>query len=290
MPILSWIGALVVLLVGALTLNGVTQSLEGRDSIFIHFGWVTLILLIGGALFPFWGWTSTGWVLGVAAAWSIVPPLAGRLLGDGVPSGYMYHGDPQGIGDAKDNARSDKNSGGPPPSDVVPDEHHKVEYHKGYPGKLREYRSKDGLNQDESIAQVVPYFAEPLGDSDCYFHGHAVARNCEKLDRLADRIGTPRLSSFGFNDDFRGEALAWPPANVGLKSVTDLLDHLSQLPVSEHSDSTADGDLTEIADDLGRFELALHSAAERDVKFCLVLLHSAGTNKREHDIRQGSFF
>ena len=151
MPILSWIGALVVLLVGALTLNGVSQSLEGRDSVFIHFGWVTLILLVGGALFPFWGWTSTGWVLGVAAAWSIVPPLAGRLLGDGVPSGHIiYHGDPHGAGDAEDNARSGKNSGGPPPSDVLPDEHHKVEYHKGYPGKLREYRSKDRLKEDES--------------------------------------------------------------------------------------------------------------------------------------------
>ncbi len=107
MPILIWIGALVVLLVGALMLNGVGQSLEGRDSVFIHFGWVTLILLVGGALFPFWGWMSTGWVLGVAAAWSIVPPLAGRLLGDGPPSGYVYHGDPHDTGDAEGSARPD---------------------------------------------------------------------------------------------------------------------------------------------------------------------------------------
>ncbi len=110
MAILSWIGALVVLLVGALILNGVGQSLEGRDTTFIHFGWVTLILLIGGALFPFWGWTSTGWVLGAAAAWSIVPPLASRLLlfGDRAPSGYMYHSDdPPGTGDAEDTARPD---------------------------------------------------------------------------------------------------------------------------------------------------------------------------------------
>ncbi len=108
MAIPSWIVALVVLLVGALILNGVGQSLEGRDSIFIHFGWVTLILLVGGALFPFWGWTSTGWVLGVAAAWSIVPPLASRLLGDRAPSGHMYHGDdPPGTGDAEDRARPD---------------------------------------------------------------------------------------------------------------------------------------------------------------------------------------
>ena len=113
MAILSWIGALAVLLVGAIILNFVGQSLEGRDTTFLHFGWVTLILLVGGALFPFWGWTSTGWVLGVAAAWSIVPPLVGRLLGDGAPSGYMYHGD-------------SPDSGGPPPSDVLPEEHDKI--------------------------------------------------------------------------------------------------------------------------------------------------------------------
>ena len=106
MAILNWIGALVVLLVGALMLNGLSQSLEGRDSVFIHFGWVTLILLVGGALFPFWGWTSTGWILGVAAAFSIVPPLASRLLGDGGRSGnIIYHGDPHDGGDAEDRPR-----------------------------------------------------------------------------------------------------------------------------------------------------------------------------------------
>ena len=105
MAILSWIGALAVLLVGALILNGVSQSLEGRDTIFIHFGWVTLILLVGGALFPFWGWTSTGWVLGVAAAWSIVPPLAGRLLRDGPPPRQIYFGDEPGTGDGEDSPR-----------------------------------------------------------------------------------------------------------------------------------------------------------------------------------------
>ena len=102
MAILTWIGALGVLLVGALILNGVGQSLEGRATTFIHFGWVTLILLVGGALFPFWGWTSTGWVLGVAAAWSILLPLGGRLLGDDAPSGYMYHGDPPGTDAAEE--------------------------------------------------------------------------------------------------------------------------------------------------------------------------------------------
>ncbi len=108
MAILIWIGALVVLLVGALILNGVSQSLQGRDRIFIHSGWIALILLVGGALFPFWGWTSTGWVLGLAAAWSILPPLAGRLRGDGPPPRQMYHGDdPPGTGHAEERARPD---------------------------------------------------------------------------------------------------------------------------------------------------------------------------------------
>ncbi len=126
MAILNWIGALVVLLVGAIILNVVGQSLEGRDTTFIHFGWVTLILLVGGALFPFWGWTSTGWLLGVAAAWSIVPPLAARVLGDGAPSGYIYHGDPPCSGDAEENAKPNNDSVGPPPSDLLPEEHDKV--------------------------------------------------------------------------------------------------------------------------------------------------------------------
>ncbi len=126
MAILSWIGALAVLLVGAILLNAIGQWLEGRDTTFLHFGWVTLILLVGGILFPIWGWTSTGWVLGVAAGWSIVLPLVGRLLGDDVPSGHIYHGDWPGTGDAEDSARSDEDSGGPPSSDVLPEEHDKV--------------------------------------------------------------------------------------------------------------------------------------------------------------------
>ena len=147
-----------------------------------------------------------------------------------------------------------------------------------------------GVKEDESIGRVVPYFAERLGDSECYFGGYAVARHCEKLDRLADRIGTHRLSSFGFNDDFRGETLTWHPAGVGLRSVTDLLGHLGQLPVSGNSDDDVDGNLTELAADLGRFESALRSAAERKVKFCLVLLAETGSSGWEHDNREGSFY
>ncbi len=114
MAILTWIGSLAVLLFGAVMLNVIGQSLEGRDSTFIHFGWMTVIVLVGGALFPIWGWTSTGWLLGVAAAWSIIPPLADRLLGRKVPSGFVYHGDPHDSGDSEHDDKPHKDSGGQP--------------------------------------------------------------------------------------------------------------------------------------------------------------------------------
>ncbi len=90
---LSFAGALVTLGLGALVLNFVGQGLEGRTTVFLHFGWLTLVVLIGGALVPFWGWTSTAWVLGVATVWTVVPPLWERCFGDGPPTGYLYHGD-----------------------------------------------------------------------------------------------------------------------------------------------------------------------------------------------------
>ena len=93
MGILSFVGAIFALFVGAVFLNFVSQSLEGRKQIFLHFGWVTLILVVGAALFPFWGWTSTGWVLGVATLLSVGPPLWERLTSDDPPSGYLWHGD-----------------------------------------------------------------------------------------------------------------------------------------------------------------------------------------------------
>lgn len=90
---LSFIGALVALLLGALILNFASQQLEGRKTFFLHFGWLTSVVVIGGALFPFWGWTSTAWVLGASTAWSVGPPLWERFFGDGPPTGYLYHGD-----------------------------------------------------------------------------------------------------------------------------------------------------------------------------------------------------
>ncbi len=95
---LGFAGVLVVLLLGAVLLNFAAQTLEGRDSVFLHFGWLTLVVATGAALFPFWGWTSTAWVLGVATLWSLAPPLWQRFFGD-PPKGTLYHGDPPEAGE-----------------------------------------------------------------------------------------------------------------------------------------------------------------------------------------------
>ncbi len=93
MALLNFLGALTALLIGALILNFVSQSLEGRTTYFLHFGYVIMIVVVGAGLFPLWGWASTAWVLGVTSVWSLLPPLWQRLFGDENPSGYVWHGD-----------------------------------------------------------------------------------------------------------------------------------------------------------------------------------------------------
>jgi len=114
MDILSMLGALVSLLVGALILNFVSQGLEGRKTYFLHFGFVITILVVGAAVFPFWGWTSTAWVLGVAALWSILPALWQRFSRGSEPSGYLWHGDdpaPQDAETSKPGSGADQEKG-----------------------------------------------------------------------------------------------------------------------------------------------------------------------------------
>ncbi len=93
MAILDFLGALVALLVGAIFLNFAEQGLAGRKTYFLHFGFVMMLVVVGGTLFWFWGWTTTAWVLGVAALWSLGPLICQRLFGAEPPPGCLWHGD-----------------------------------------------------------------------------------------------------------------------------------------------------------------------------------------------------
>jgi hypothetical protein len=87
--IVSWALAVAVLLIGAVFLNLLSSSLAGYEEFPLHFGVVSLVTVIGAVLFPFWGWTSTGWVLGVVAAWGIGSALWERQSGS---KNVLYHG------------------------------------------------------------------------------------------------------------------------------------------------------------------------------------------------------
>ncbi len=93
--ILKFLGVILLLFFGAGVFHCIGQSLEGRKTTFLHFGWMTLIATIGAISYSFWGWISTIWVLGFAAAWTVIPGLWVQFFSKGKPSGYFYHGDNQ---------------------------------------------------------------------------------------------------------------------------------------------------------------------------------------------------
>lgn len=51
------------LLVGSTLLWFIAEWIEGKRTFQLHLGNILFATLIGLALFPFWGWTSTGLVL-----------------------------------------------------------------------------------------------------------------------------------------------------------------------------------------------------------------------------------
>jgi hypothetical protein len=115
--VLKFLGAIFVLFASAGLFHGVGQMLEGRTTVYAHFGWMTLVAALGAILYPFWGWTSTLWLVGGAAAWTIAPGLWIRLFGEGKPGGYLYHGDSPDSDNPDARFRNPENPGDPPPRD-----------------------------------------------------------------------------------------------------------------------------------------------------------------------------
>lgn len=123
-------------------------------------------------------------------------------------------------------------------------------------------------------AFVVPYFGSRVGEIETYTHGGAIARRVGELDELAGALGVRPLSVFGWNDDFAGEPLVWHESAEGLVTVEALLDHLR----AEGADEAP------IIDDLERIAHALARAAEKEIRFCLLLRHGTTTSGHEWDV------
>ncbi|MGN6546791.1 MAG: hypothetical protein ACTHK7_17175 [Aureliella sp.] len=132
-------------------------------------------------------------------------------------------------------------------------------------------------------AQVMPYFQRPVGDIDTFLAGKTLIRYLNQLDAAAEQLGVAPLSSFGFNDDLRGEQLHWHSPSQGLATVNALLQWLetANAPASVAALLRAD---------LAKWRHALARAEAQSTPFCLLLRHCNATSGHEWEVRQGSAF
>jgi hypothetical protein len=130
---------------------------------------------------------------------------------------------------------------------------------------------------------VIPYFERTVGEIDTFLAGQALARHLVPLDAMAQGLGLPPLSQFGFNDDLAGEPLTWHDAQEGLATVRALSDCLARQP-SQLLDPE------NVMSDLARLAHALQRAKEQEIRFCLLLRYGNVTSGHEWDVRQGTAF
>lgn len=136
-------------------------------------------------------------------------------------------------------------------------------------------------------ARIVCYFRQQAGDTEdaAFRRGFALARNCQRLDRLAAEMGLEPLSAFGFEDDHAREQVEWHSPGSGLETVTGLIRRIEQDPECVPDASATLADLQAI-------ETALQKAADHGVDFCFLLRigRSLAVSPKEIESRQGSFW
>ena len=79
MSTVSFLLAVLVLIISATALWFISEMIEGKRSFELHFGNILLVTLIGSAVFPFWGWISVALVLGLFGTFWIIGAVARRF-------------------------------------------------------------------------------------------------------------------------------------------------------------------------------------------------------------------
>jgi hypothetical protein len=115
-------------------------------------------------------------------------------------------------------------------------------------------------------ARIVPYFAHQIEEyggtsSTAFVRGRGLHREIIVLEELADGLGVRPLSTFGFADDYYGQAVHWHAAAEGVKTAEALGRAVgARLPAAP-----------DVAQDLEALAAVLRLAAGRGVPFCLAL-------------------
>lgn len=137
-------------------------------------------------------------------------------------------------------------------------------------------------DHEHARPRIVPYFPEKPEGPDTFFSGWAIARNCLRLDRLAEAEGVRPLSSFGFEDAFYDQSQEWHPSAEGLATCEVLL-----AAVRSHPETMAAPE--GLVDELEKLCERFREAERAAIPFCLHLRIDAAYTAHEFDSRPGKY-
>jgi hypothetical protein len=142
----------------------------------------------------------------------------------------------------------------------------------------------DRFATDHEHAQprIVPYFPEKSEGPDTFFSGWAIARNCLRLDQLAEAAGVRPLSSFGFEDALYDRSQDWHPTADGLATCEALLAAVRASPESMSAPEP-------LLEELEKLRDRLMEANRANIPFCLHLRTDAAYTAHEFDSRPGKY-
>jgi hypothetical protein len=129
---------------------------------------------------------------------------------------------------------------------------------------------------------MMPYFESKINGSFRCCICNQVIRHMEELDDLARSHRVTPLSDFGWNDELKGVDNVWHDPWTGLKTVNVLLSHYEL-------DEFTGGSHAGMASELKELAQALSQAADRQVRFCLLLFCGEATNDAKESRRKGFF-
>jgi hypothetical protein len=136
---------------------------------------------------------------------------------------------------------------------------------------------------DSRRVAIIPYFECEVGEIDTFLAGQALARHVVPLDELAENRGLTPLSAFGYGDDLLGEPVVWHQPAEGISTVEGLLAALETEP-------SPVADRENVRRDLTRMAHALRRAADREIRFSLLMRHGNATSALEWERRIGTAF